>query len=352
MDFLKKYKLEGAKLYKVIGLLILGLVLAVFALSMLASTFGGVLRGLPHMTSISEPSYDAAMPPFAGKGGGVAGYASSNSYAGDRAELSIRNIDPIAPGYGQTTGSTAEQYEVSDYSASIETRNRDEACAHIASLKELEYVVFENASDSKKACSFTFKVERAHLAEILERLRGMSPKELSENTYTIKNQIDDFTGQEDILKKKLESIDSTLETALEAYDEITRIATRANDAASLATIINSKVQIIERLTQERINVRTELDTLARARAEQLGRIDYAYFNVYVYENKYIDPEEIAESWKSSLRAFFTAANQALQDATLNLIVFLLTLLPYAIYLALLLLAAKYGWQFAKFIWNK
>ena len=191
-----------------------------------------------------------------------------------------------------------------------------------------------------------------NVPEVLAFIKDFDPKDISETTYTIKRQIDDYTSEEEILKSKLASIDDTLRGALRAYDEVTALATRTNDAGSLAKIIDSKIGVIERLSQERINAATQLDRLARAKADQLDRLLYTYFHVNIYENKFVDGEAIADSWKAAIRDFVRTLNQTMQDVTVNLLGALFIFAQYVLYFFILLFAAKYGWRAAKDIWKK
>jgi chromosome segregation ATPase len=219
-------------------------------------------------------------------------------------------------------------------------------------LKAKSYVIFENSNNYDRGCNFTFKVQHDHVAEVLAWINDLDPKRLSENTYTIKRQIDDFTSEEEILRKKRDSIDETLRSATAAYEEVTRLATQTRDAGSLAEIISSRIDIIERLTQERININEQLDRLSRAKADQLDRMEYTYFHVDVAENKYVDLEAIRESWKQSIRDTVFAINQAIQGVTINLIGLFFILIQYALYALILLVIAKYGWQIALYLWRR
>jgi hypothetical protein len=282
-----------------------------------------------------------------GKGGGSMGM--------DMPTLSIRNINPsIPPSYtsGSPIGNTAEEFEVSDYSATFEAGNLSETCGKIAGLKSKDEVIFENSYESDLECFYTFKVEKADVAEVLNALKALNPRDLSENTSTIKKQLDDFTNETEILTKKLASVEATLTSALASYDEITRLATQTKDAESLARIINSKIQVIERLAQERMNINQQLDYLARAKAEKLDKVDYTYFSVSVYRNQYFDWKNIYYSWKGALQELIWSLNTAIQNATVGVLGFLFAAVPYLIYLLLLVLAAKYGWRLAKYIWSK
>ncbi len=143
-----------------------------------------------------------------------------------------------------------------------------------------------------------------------------------------------------------------MDGAIKAYDEITALATRTQDAESLAKIIDSKIQILERLTQERININEQLDRLSRAKAEQLDRLDYTYFTINVYENTYFNGQGLKDSWKEAVREFVQNLNQIAQGLTIGFVTLILFAVQYILCFFILLVMAKYVWQFAKYIWKK
>lgn len=345
MEWFKDLDLKKPlNIFKVAVVGLLGVGAIVFVLSLVNSSVRPYLNNRKEVSMSVAPGYYSS----AGEMNTVGGMNTQQVKA--VADLSYRNILPVPP--QGTTGNTAEEFEVTDYSATIETHNKTEACARIAGLKSLSYVIFEYAQDSDKTCNYTFKVEQAKVGEILGVVKDLDPKDLFENTRTIKSQVDDFTNQTEILEKKLVSVDETLKSALTAYDQITALAVKTQDASSLAKIIDSKVQLIERMTQERININQQLEYLTRAKAEQLDRLDYTYFTVNVYENKFVDGQNLKDSWKMAVQNFFYNTNRALQDATIGLVAMLLTAIPYIIYAVLLVLAAKYGWRWLKKVWYK
>jgi hypothetical protein len=258
---------------------------------------------------------------------------------------------PVPPREDIVTGDDAEDFEVTQYNASIETRDLEGTCAAITQLKPLDYVIFENSNEYDQGCNYTFKVKIARADEILAIINELEPKDLSEYTQTIKKQIENLISEVEILENKLAVIDETLENAIYAYDEITTLATRVQDVESLTKIINSKLQIIERLTQERINISNRLDRISKSKAEQLDRMEYTYFYVNVYENKFIDGEELADSWKRAVKGFVRDINVFIQDITINLTFLLLLAVQYSLYAVILLLLTKYGWKAGKVIWK-
>jgi hypothetical protein len=259
---------------------------------------------------------------------------------------------PISPEENYTPGSDAEDFEVKEYHSTIESRDTGRDCALVNELKSRSEVIFENAHEGDKSCSYTFKVENASVPDVLALLEDLDPKELTERSYTIKRQIDDYTSEIEILETKLASINATLESAIAQYDDITALATRVADVESLAKIINSKLSIIERLTQEQINTISQLERINRSKADQLDRLNYTYFYVSIYENKYVDGDRLKDSWKASVQRFVYEVNKTIQDLSVGLLALLLVVFKYVIYFFILLFVVRFGWEITQKVWRK
>jgi len=327
------------------GAIAIGLI-AVF---IFVSEFSGAIPLNKDLASQSFGLNERSVLSIGSKSAGKASY-SQDSF---EPELSARNV-ASAPIYekGVVSGNTAENFEVTEYNATIETRRLKEDCAKIHALKALDYVIFENSNEYDDGCGYYFKVESAKREEVLGIIRKMDPKNLAENIQTIKDQIDDYTSEEDILKKKKETIESTLNDAINSYNEIAKIATSQRDAESLARIIDSKIRIIESLTQQRIDISAQLERLGRAKSDQLDRVKFTYFQVNISENKYIDGESLRDSWKLALKEFIVDMNRILQMISIGLIALVFGIIQYGLYLILVAFAAKYAWSFLKKIWLK
>lgn len=340
---------DGVKTAIIIGV---GLLLSLIALGFLKSSFERFMYagGVGMVQSSPAPMVEN----WDGRGGmgkmGIQEYAQEDSIEMPR--FSARNAASIYPPHPDiSTGNTAEEYEVSDYNASIETSNLEKVCNNISELKSKKEVIFQSVTESDTQCFFSFKVEHASVDSVLAVIASMNPRELSESTYTIQQQLEDFTSQTDILQKKLLSIDETLSGALAAYDEVAKLASRSQDAEALASVIQNKVLTIERLTQERINVSQQLEYLARAKAQAADRLNYAFFTVNVFEDKFIDGEALSDSWKVAVQKFFVEANLAVQGITITVLLLLLFVVQYALYILLTVIVVKYGWRAIKAIWK-
>ena len=352
MSFTLPAQFDLKRVLKIGGIALIALILIALAVSLVSATVQTVTRrgGISVSQSGSAGLYGL---------GNVAMEESAAYDSYDMAEMgmpaptvSLRNIAPIPPvDGGGTAGNDAEAYEVTQYHGTIEARDKEGTCATLMDLKAKAYVVFEQANTYDRGCTATFKVMRDHADEIVALVQGLDPKEFVENTHTIKNQVEDFTSEMTILQKKQAVIEDTLNRAQEAYDEITDLARRTGDAESLARVINSKIQTIERLTNERINVSTQLDRLARSKALQLDRLEYTYFYLTVTENKYLDGESLKDSWKAAIRQFVRNVNKVAQDISVNLVYILLVILQYLLYALIILVIAKFAWHVAKRIWK-
>jgi hypothetical protein len=342
MDFFKKFEFTPTNMLKSAGLLVIAVVVLAVIVRLLGSIvgFGGFMNGGVVMPNV-----------YVSKGGTVGESAAYDSGAKIPA-LSIRNVSSTIVPSGTSVGGGAEDFEATEYTATIETRNKTNTCAEVMKLKKLDYVIFDSATEYDKGCEYLFKVENNKVAEVLTVVKSLDPKELSENTYTIKKQLDDFTSETDILKNRLDTISTTLKDAVDAYDKITALATHTQDADSLAKIISSKLEIVERLTQERINITAELERLERAKAEQLDKLKYATFRVNVYENRYVDTDSLKDSWKSAIKKFINEVSLIAQGVTVNLLSFILSILQVILYVLIMVVAARYVWHVVKYIWKK
>ncbi len=342
MNFPKMSPQTG-KYLKIAGLGLGGLVIVTIIVTFLGSAFQS-FRLNSNATSGSILSY----------GSGMMGVAqSSDAYVGKAApELSVRNIAPMPPiADGTTPGNTAENFEVTNYSANIETRDLAGTCKTLFDLKAKSYVIFENATDADHSCSYTFKVERERSNEVVNLIKSLNPKDFSENTQTIQNTINDYTSLIDILTKKKESVEKTLNDAIGSYDEIAQIATKSQNADALAKIIDNKIQMLQQLTEERLNINAQLDQYTRSKADQLDQIKYTNFSVTVFENKFVDPQTLSDSWKTTIKTFVTNMNDVAQNVSINLVTLFIYVLQYVIYFLILLLVAKYVWRWTKKIWK-
>ena len=252
-------------------------------------------------------------------------------------------VDPIMPPVEDPTpapGIDAESYEVQDYFVSIETGNGERDCTVLKTLKEREDVIFESLNESLYGCNASFKVKRDAVEGVLAFLNELDPREVSENTYTIKREVSQLVTQMDILKSKLAALDTALTDALSSFAEVEAAARRSGDIASLAQVTESKISAIDRINSSRLEVITELDRLEHAKTETLDRMEYVYFSVNVYENEWVRGSDLKDSWVASIQQLIRDLNGFLQDLSIGFVQFALMVVKYTLYASVFYIVAR------------
>lgn len=341
MKFLKNFDWSLKSIAKVIGVVLLGII----ALSVAVSLIGFSLNTILGTSSQGYKDY------------GMGGYAPSMEMAAndgyydeDVAKMVSSNL-AIAPEPGYSTGVDAEDYEVTSYDGTIRTRKLDKICATIEALKTKDYVVFEDANKNEDNCYYRFKVSKDNAAEIVKVIEDLDPEILNVNVQSIKSVVEGVESELDILKKKLTSTEETLENAQTSYDEISKLATRQQDAETLAKIIDSKLNLIERLSSQKLQIKTQIDRYNKQMADQLDRLNFTFFNINVYKDLIFDWKQIKDSWTYEAKELVRNVNEVFQGITLNLVTYLVKFAQAILYLFISIFLFKFVWIGIKRIWK-
>lgn len=340
MSLFKNFDWSLKSIAKVIGVVLLGIVAIAIAVALIGFSFRTIF-------GISQPGY------YGEKGFG--GFAptmemmDSSFYAEDMAVS--RMGMPIIPSPGYSTGTDAEDFEVTTYSGTIKTRKLDKTCDIIASLKVKDYVIFEDSNKNDDSCYYRFKVSNENADEIAKVIEDLKPEILNVNVQSIKKRVEGVEDELEILKKKLASVEETLEGAQDAYDEISKLATRQRDVETLAKIIDSKLNLIERLTNQRLQIKEQIDRYSEMKSDQLDRLNFTFFNINVYEDLIFDWKDIKDSWKYEAKELVNNVNEVFQAITLNLVTYLIRFAQVVLYLFISVLLLKFVWIGLKRIWK-
>lgn len=343
MKFFKNFDWSTKSIAKVIGVVLLGIIALAIAVALVSFSFRTIF-------GVSSQVYE---------GRSMGGYAPTMEmtmdsgdyyYDEDVAKMVSSNL-AIAPAPGYSTGVDAEDFEVTNYSSTIETRKLDKTCETISSLKVKDYVIFEDSNKNDDSCYYRFKVENDKADEIVKVIEDLDPEILNVNVQSIKGVVEGVESELDILKKKLSSIEETLENAQDSYDEISKLATQQRDAETLAKIIDSKLNLIERLSNQKLQIKTQIDRYNKAMADQLDRLDFTFFNINVYEDLIFDWEQIKDSWKYESKELVRNINEVFQAITLNLVTYLIRFAQVVLYLFISVLLLKFVWMGLKRIWK-
>ena len=180
-EFLQRYNLSIGKIFKMFFLGIAGfLVIAIAFVILRISTNSYRTKSV---TTSSSGSYKSGLySNYLGLAAPDSSYSGTLGLATGESDLSLRNIFsgimPLSePTTRPTTGSDAENFEITEYSGYIETTDAAGPCSEIANLKSRDHVIFENATKQEKSCHYRFKVKRENVEEVLAVIKKLNPKE-------------------------------------------------------------------------------------------------------------------------------------------------------------------------------
>ncbi|MBT4936926.1 hypothetical protein HON22_03320 [Candidatus Peregrinibacteria bacterium] len=334
--FFKNFDWSFKSIAKILGVLLLGVIVVSIVISLFSFSINTLLRP-------SQQYNDYGM------GGGY----EESFLASDSMGMKGKRI-ALPPGFNNqySLGDDAENFEIKEYSATVRTRKLKQSCEGIASLKVGADVIFETSDEGERSCYYQFKVKKDKEQEVLDIIKSLKPETFNTKIETIQRILDEYDSELEILEKKLASVEDTLTKAQDAYDELTKLATRKQDIESLTKIIDSKLNLIEKLTRERIDIKEQIDRFNKNKSDQLQRLNFSYFNINIYEDLIVDVKEIKDSWKYEIKNFVRNINQVAQDLSVNLLNFIVRFIQVAIYIFISLILLKGIWVVVKKIWKK
>ena len=250
------------------------------------------------------------------------------------------------------TTSKAEDFELTSYQVTIESRNIEEDCQSIQSLKADESIIFLSANTSKDSCSFSFKAEKQSAKKAIAVIKALDPKNFIENVRTIEDTLISYDKRKEILETELATIQKILDDALVSYEALSKLAITTGSVTNLRQAIYDKVDIIERLTQKKLSIEQELRQTGDAISSNKGEMQYEQFSVSIYKNTFVDKEALISSWKYEVKQFINEINASAQALTIGLIMFIFMLVKYILYFLVIVVIVKYLKKIVVYIWKK
>jgi hypothetical protein len=287
--------------------------LAVWIVTALSTQLTGLSQG-EGMDSVYMPSMDSV---------------SDRGYAESTRTAPMSDSVDSAP-------SNVGDYEARWYEATVRTRAKDETCDSVENWRVFPYVTFEHMTRSESACLYRFKVEREKAAEILEAILALDPVDVTESADLMRERVLQHESERDILLKRDEHLERMLAEVTRLYDQLMTTSANAGDTTMLTKAIDDRLRYMRSLTDERIRLARELDELDRRASELMDRIERVSFVVRVEERRFVNGEQIKESWMYRTEQFIRDANKIAQDLTIGLMMTLLVFIKYAVQIVLII----------------
>lgn len=300
--------------------------------------------GLVNLTATSTglQSSEIAFAPDMGANRGmaesVAGYDMTSSY-----------MPPPQPGSGYT--SDLELYETTDYSVSARTQEFDAFCNLLATLKADTRFDFRNLYSSLNSCSATFFTSETNVPAVLQQLNGFDGVQITRSTNSVTRHREQLQSRTGIVRQQLASVERSLAVAETEFDEIARFAREQNDATTLAQAIREKLNLIDSLTQRRINLTSQLDSLYQQAADLEERLGVVQFSVSIQRSYPKNPDETTRAWERAWEQLSDTYTDTLIGLTAFFGVFLLWAVRITLYLVVVLLIVRGLWKFVRLIWK-
>ena len=244
-----------------------------------------------------------------------------------------------------------ETYETTDYTISVQTRDFDDACGTLRTLKTDDRFEFRQLQENLNSCTGQFFAKEEHVNSVLETFGQFNTVEVTRATESVTSYRSELESQADILRQQLESVDRTLKAAEIQYDEITEFARANKDAATLSVTIREKLQMVESLTQQKIQLTNSLAQTQKQAGELEQRLGLVQFNVTITRLSPIYLNETERAWEMAWKRFNDQMTTLSIALTAGLGTFVLVVGQYLIYLLILLLLARGLWKVALRIWK-
>lgn len=362
--YIKNFDWSVGSIMKVFGIGMLALVALTVGFTILGALLSFGQRTISMINpSYGEPSYSSMrgisapsmmmqkVANFAPMGGGTMMAEESYGVSADMA-IGMPSMMPIP----QVNGSrNAELYQRAGYSASYETRKFKETCTAIEDLKPLSYVLFDSANNGERYCSYSFRVEKENTDEIIAKLKALNPKDWNVSVESVAQGIENTSDRVDILKRRLASIEATLDEAEAAFARLSALATQNARVTDLTNIITQKLSMVERLTNEKLSLEEQIRQYSGGKDDQIEQTTYSHFSVSVSKWNAIDWQSLKDTWNYKIQETLRSMSDTLASIILTIPALILTFIWYGLVFALSILAitlfAKYMLKAIKTIWN-
>lgn len=258
-----------------------------------------------------------------------------------------RYVPPPTEGYT----SNLERYETTDYSVSARTKQFDELCDALATLKADDRFDFRTLTTSLNNCTAVFYTDEMNVDETVSRLNQFSGVTISRMTESVTRHRQQLESRTNTLEQQLASVNRSLAAAETQFDEIATFARTNNDASALSEAIQEKLRLIDTLTTRKITLTSQLDSIYQQAADLNERLGVVQFSVQVSRSYPLDPNRDTRKWEHAWQDLRDTYTDTLIGFTAFFGIFVLWTLRATLYLLVALVFIRLIWKFVRFIWK-
>ncbi len=245
-----------------------------------------------------------------------------------------------------------ESYETTNYSVNVNTKQFDEVCNSLLTLKDDPGIHFKTINSSLNNCRAVFYVAEEKANTVLSTLTSFKGVEVDRNTESVTKHRAVLQNQTNILQQQLASVENSLNAAETQFNEIAEFARGANDAATLSLTIREKISLVENLTQQKISLVSQLNQLHQQATDLEERLNVVAFSVNVNRSYPIYINKQNQKWENAWEDLKDEFTNTGINLTVIFGVFLLRALQAIIYGVVIIFVIRTFWKFAKMLWGK
>lgn len=259
-------------------------------------------------------------------------------------------VPPSNPTNGGYTANL-ERYETTDYQVSGRIKDFASFCDTLETLKADDRYDFRTLQSSLNNCRATFYTEERYADEVLSQLQQNEGVQTSRVTQSVTRHREQIQSRSNIIQQQLNSVTNTLVAAEQAYDEIAGFAREERDTETYSEAITEKLRQVDQLTQRKISLTSQLDTLAQQAADLNERLGVVQIDVNVSRSYTLNPDKAARQWEQAWEMLTDTWTNFGIWLTVYLGIFLLFVAQWSLYLIILLVLARFGYKLARRIWK-
>ena len=175
---------------------------------------------------------------------------------------------------------------------------------------------------------------------------------MTRNTQSVTRHREQLQSRTSILRQQLASVERSLSIAETEFDEIAAFAREANDAVTLASAIREKLSLIDTLTQRKISLTSQIDSLLQQAADLEEQLNVVQFTVNIQRSYPLFPNETSRKWEQAWGELDNQFTDTLIALTAFFGIFLLWTVRITLYALVGIVVIRGLWKFIRFVWKK
>ena len=248
--------------------------------------------------------------------------------------------------------SNLESYETTRYTVGGKVKEFDDLCQSLIALKADPNIHFQSINTQTNYCRAHFYVEEAQVSAVVDTLAGYGGVEISRDTSSVTRHRQQLQSRTNILQQQLARVEQTLAAAEAQLDRLNARFYATDEVTEISAEVTNSLRFIDQMTNQKINLISQLDTLYQQSADLEARLNVVEFSVNISRSNPLHPNKYERAWEQAWDELHDTFNETLIGITAFFGIFLLWALRISVYLLVVLIIVRLFWKFGRLLWNK